>query len=98
MVEVDVDVPGSALGCEAAGAALAAAELEGADGSATTVAALGVADPTGKGSRSLRLHAVAKNIASAVHPKIVMRATLDSPENRMRATRVRGTGIAAAYR
>jgi hypothetical protein len=92
-----VDAPGSALACEAAGAALPAAELGGAD-SAATGAALGVADATGEGSWSLRLQAPAKNAASAAHRMMDMRAAWNSPPDRTGTTRRRDSGIAAAYR
>jgi hypothetical protein len=93
-----VDVAVSSLVCEPAGAALAAAEAEGAAGSTATGAALGVADAAGEGSWSLRLHPPASKLADAAHATMDRRATWDSSADRTKATRRRDSGIAAAYR
>jgi hypothetical protein len=93
-----VDVPGSALGGEDAGATASARELEGAAGAATAGAAFGGADAAGEGSCSVRLHPLARKVASAVHPAIDRRATLADPRDRRSAFRAGDTDMAAAYR
>jgi hypothetical protein len=71
---VNVASPGLAVeGPESAAAAAATAsgEIEGKDGSPiATGAALGAAEATGEGSRSLRLQAQAKKVETAIEPAI----------------------------
>ena len=101
-----VDVAGSPLGCAGAGDGEATGAAGGVMGVGCSVAAegapgagaAGVAEGAGDCSRSLRVHASTAKADNATHPARDLRAISNRETEPPRLTRVRASGIAAAYR